>query len=197
MSPSEVDPDERKPLSNKERQRKARQRKKKYYEELEDKVKFLENKIKNLVNQVEQYRSKIFMYENNDMCQKSWDNTDDATTCRREEFSLIDEVINYVNKLPDTITIQDQEEFVDNYGPFGKKKIKVLDDSFDWIIKNLIHDQHRLWFAVVDRIDFELSWDLFKKYQKMKKYEVRSNIHTPHGYFHSNKWAVQYLNTSE
>lgn len=172
MSPSEVDPDERKPLSNKERQRKARQRKKKYYEELEDKVKFLENKIKDLVNQVEQYRSKIFMYENNDMCQKSWDNTDDDTTCRKEEFSLIDEVINYVNKLPDTITIQDQEEFVDNYGPFGKKKIKVLDDSFDWIIKNLIHDQHRLWFAVADRIDFELSCEVFKKYQKMKKYEV-------------------------
>lgn len=151
MSPSEQDLDERKPLSNKERQRKARQRKKKYYEELEDKVKYLEGKIKELVNQIEQYRSKIFMYENGDVCQKSWDNTDDASTCKREEFSLLDEVINYVNKLPDTITIKDQEEFVDNYGPYGKKKIKVLDDNFDSIIKNMIHDQHRLCFAVVDR----------------------------------------------
>jgi len=151
--------------TNKERARKARQRKKKYYEDLEKRAEYLEKKVTELNKELDYCKQKIRVYEG-----KNASSEPKGESCLQR--CLIDECIQMLKSVPEeTRFLSIIEKLCGSYGPFGKEKIKILDNTFNSIVENMLSGGTKLMLYVIDKENMPKTAEEFINYSKLKKFE--------------------------
>ena len=153
-------------LSNKERARRARQRKKKYYEDLERRAEHLENKVTRMSKEIEYLKHKLRFYENcnTKICNK---------TASNMEICFFDKVEKLLKESDDCEKVSKAiSEAGKNFGPFGKEKIKLLENNFDMFLENILSGSPcKIIFYAVDK-EIPQTHAEFQSFLKMKKYQI-------------------------
>jgi hypothetical protein len=150
-------------IPDKERARKARQRKKKYYEDLEKRVDYLEQKCKKLSDELDYCRHKLSLYEYGPQGSEE----------SKSGTSLFNKVEGYLSKsnADDEKLRQFMTGLTRKYGAFGQEKLRIVENSFDMLIENMLSGSSlKLVLYVADQ---ERPADLkgYEKFKNMKKFE--------------------------
>jgi len=154
-------------VSNKDRARKARQRKKKYYEDLEKRVEYLEKKTLKLTKENDYLTQKLKIYENGTSEAK----TKKENACGFQE-NIFDDIKKKLENIPDdTPMMQAFSEMSNKFGPFGCQKKKIMENSFNMIIENMLCGEGiKLQLYGVDK-NIPETREEYERYTKMKKYQ--------------------------
>ena len=154
-------------VSNKDRARKARQRKKKYYEDLEKRVEYLEKKTLKLTKENDYLTQKLKIYENGTSELKP--TSEDACGFQGKIFDDIKKKLENISD--DTPMMQAFSEMSNKFGPFGCQKKKIMENSFNMIIENMLCGEGiKLQLYGVDK-NIPETREEYERYTKMKKYQ--------------------------
>lgn len=157
----------RKRMPDKERAKKARERKKKYYEDLEKRVEHLESKCKQLSDELEYCKHKLLLYE------KGPGNTIEEKKMNSSLFQRVEKYLSQSNaddeKLREFMT-----GLTKKFGAFGKEKLRIVDNSFDMLIENILSGSSLklvLYVANKARPSNLKEYEEFKNMKKFEQYE--------------------------
>jgi molecular chaperone GrpE (heat shock protein) len=153
-------------MSNKERARKARQRKKKYYEDLEKRVIYLESKCKSLTKELDYCQKKIQLYEGNDWKVRS-------KQLAAMNVGVFDKFEEHIKNWPekDEGMANLLKKMDESHGPFGVEKLKLLENSFDMFLENIMSGSgFKMCIYAVDK-DVPSKYEDYVSFNKMTKFQ--------------------------
>ena len=158
---------ENKELNN-ARARKSRLRKKKYFEELEEKVKQLETELTTKDAQISELQMKLIEYEYEG-------GESSAEDIKKYKKYLIKDCVKILQQIPDKQAILFKEkELSEKFDPYGSERLKIINAAFSTIIDNLLPDSFRIFFKYIEK-NIPKNLNEYQKYMNTKKY-VKSEL---------------------